>query len=139
MCEGDPENLKEKWISILYHITDCHQWKGFKTFKKCHHEKLTKKDRSCKHFLKQLSPTYKDLESIVTDKSLLGALKFLKKFNDTRTLEVYHALYNKYSPKRLHFSFQGVIARVELAVLDFNCGVRVGQDKTQLGKLRFKQ
>ena len=32
-----------------------------------------------------------------------------------------------------------MIARAELAVLDFNCGVRVGQDKTQSGKLRFKQ
>ena len=39
----------------------------------------------------------------------------------------------------MHFSLQGVIARVALAVLDFNCGIRVGQDKTQLGKLRFKR
>ena len=79
------------------------------------------------------------MESVVTDKSLLGALKFLTKFNDTETLEVYHSLYNKYSSKRLHFSLRGMIERAELAVLDFNCGVRVGQDKPQSGKLRFKQ
>ena len=103
-CEGDPENLREKWLSILYHITDCHPWKGFKTFKKCQHKKLTKKEQSCKTFLKQLNPAYKALKSIVTDKSLLGALKFLTKFNHTGTLEVYHSLYKKYSPKRLHFS-----------------------------------
>ena len=89
-CEGDPENLKEKWLDILYHITDCHRWKGLKTFKKCQHKKLTKKKRSCKAFLKQLSPAYKALESVVTDKSLLGALKFLTKFNYTEALEVYH-------------------------------------------------
>ena len=125
-CEGAPENLKEKWLSILYHITNRHRWKGFKTFKKCQHKKLTKKDRSSKPFLKRLSPAYKVSESIVTDKSLLGALKFLTKFNHTGTLEVYHSVYNKYSPKRLHFSLRGIIARAELAVLDFNCGVGVG-------------
>ena len=139
LCEGDPENLKEKWLSILYHITDRHRWKGFKTFKKCQHKKLTKKEQSCKPFLRQSSPAYKVLESVDTDKSLLGALKFLTKFNHTGTLEVYHSLYNKYSPKRLHFSLRGMIAKAELAVLDFNCGVGVGQAKTQSGKLRFKQ
>ena len=98
-----------------------------------------KEERSCKPFLKQSSPTYKALESVVTDKSLLGALKFLTKFNHTGKLEVYHSLYNKYSPKRLYFSLRGMIARAELAVLDFNCGVGVGQAKTQSDKLRFKQ
>ena len=138
-CEGDPENLKEKWLSILYQITDRHQWKGFKTLKKYQHKKLTKKERSCKSFLKQSSPACKVLENVATDKSLLGALKSLTKFNYTGTLEVYHSLYNKYYPKRLHFCLRGMVARAELAVLDFNCGVGAGQAKTQSGKLRFKQ
>ena len=79
------------------------------------------------------------MESVVTDKSLLGALKSLTKFNHTGTLELYHSFYNKYSPKRLHFSLRGRIARAELAMLDFNCDVGVGQAKTQTGKLRVKQ
>ena len=32
-----------------------------------------------------------------------------------------------------------MITRGELAVLDFNCGVGVGQAKTKSGKLHFKQ
>ena len=87
--------------------------------------------------MKQSSPAYKALESVLTDKSLLGALKFLRKFNHTGTLEVYHSLYDKYYPKRLHFSLRGMIARAELAVLDLNCGVGVGQAKTQSGKTLF--
>ena len=62
------------------------------------------KERSCKPFLKQSSQAYKALKSVVTNKSLLGALNYLKKFNHTETLEVYYSLYNKYSSKRLHFS-----------------------------------
>ena len=70
---------------------------------------------------------------------MLGALRFLTKFNHTGKLEVYHSLYNKYSPKRLHFSLRGMIARAELAMLDFNYGVGDGQAKIQSGILRFKQ
>ena len=33
----------------------------------------------------------------------------------------------------------GMIARAELAVLDFNSGVGIGQATTKAGKLRFKQ
>ena len=132
-CEGDPENLKVKWLSILYHITNRHWLKGFITFKKCQHKKITKKERSSKPLLKQSSPAYKALESVVTDKSLLGVLKFLTKFNHAGTLEVYNSLYNMYSCKRLHFNLRGMIARAELAVLDLNHGVGVGQAKTQSG------
>ena len=55
-----------------------------------------------------------------SDKRLLNDLKYVTDFNHTDTLEVYHSLYNKYSPKRLHFSYPFMIARVQLAVLEFN-------------------
>jgi len=51
---------------------------------------------------------------------------------------VYHSLYNKFCPKRLHFSYAGMIARSQLAVLDFNCGVELVQAKTREGKHRYK-
>ena len=38
------------WCSH-YHITDKHRWKDGKTWKKCFHSKLTKKERSRKTFL----------------------------------------------------------------------------------------
>ena len=72
------------------------------------------------------------------DKTLLKDLKHLTDFNHTGTLEVYHSLYNKYTPKRLHFSYPGMIARAQLAVLDFNAGVGLEQSKNKKGELRFK-
>ena len=72
------------------------------------------------------------------DKSILNDLKYLTDFNHTGTLEVYHSLYNKYSPKRLHFSYRGMIARAQLAVLDFNSGVGLSQSKNKKGELQFK-
>ena len=43
---GNPKELKEKWASILYHITDKHSWKGNEIYKKCEHKELKKKDVS---------------------------------------------------------------------------------------------
>ena len=73
-----------------------------------------------KAWLKESSFAYAALKKIVLDKRLLNDLKYLTDFNHTGTLEVYNSLYNKFSPKRLHFSSPGMIARAQLAVLDFN-------------------
>ena len=41
--------------------------------------------------------------------------------------------------KLLHFSYEGMIARSQLAVPDFKTGVGVKHLETKLGELRFKQ
>ena len=137
-CKGDAKVLKENWVSILYHIVDKHSWKVDGKSKKCKHPKLTKEQRSRKPFLSKDSASYIALENVVLDKNLLGAFDNLTSFNHTGTLEVYHSLYNKFCPKRLHFSYSGMIARSQLAVLDHNAGVGSAQSETQKVEKRFK-
>ena len=100
---------------------------------------MTKKERASKPFLKTRSAAFTTLERVVKEKSLINDLKYLTNFNHTGTLEVYHSLYNKYCPKHLHFSYKGMIAFSQLAVLDFNAGVGLKQAGTKLGELRSKQ
>ena len=102
-------------------------------------QKIGKKRKSFKTIFKTRSAAFTTLERVVKEKSLINDLKYLTNFNHTGTLEVYHSLYNKYCPKRLHFSCKGMIARSQLAVLDFNAGVGLKQAETKLGELRFKQ
>ena len=59
-------------------------------------------------------------------------------FNHTGTLEVYHSLYNKYSPKRLHFSYPVMIVRAQLGVLGFNPGFGLVHCKNKQGYLQYK-
>ena len=106
---------------------------------RCEHRKLSKMERATKPFLKLHSAAYVALEKVVKDKYLLNDLKYLTMFSHTGTLEVYHSLYNKYCLKRLHFSYEGMIARSQLAVLDFNSGVGLCQAQTEGGDLRYKQ
>ena len=102
-CNRNAKELKEKWLSILYHITGRHRWEDCDIFKKCQHKK-SKKERAAKPFSKIWSTAFATLERVVKEKSLLNYLKYLTNINHTGTLEVYHSLYNKYCPKRLHFS-----------------------------------
>ena len=40
-------------------------------------------------------------------------------------LEIYHALYNKWVPNSLHFSFLGMLRRSQLVAIDFNLGANL--------------
>ena len=51
---------------------------------------------------------------------LLRDIKILNGFHHTGSLEVFHSLLLKYCPKQQHFSYDGMQARIELAILDHN-------------------
>ena len=61
----------------------------------------------------------------------------MTEFCHTGVLEVYHSLYNKWAPKRQHFSYTGMLTRSQLAVMDFNEGSKLDQAKTKTGEKRY--
>ena len=89
--------------------------------------------------MKTGSPAFKALSSVVDDKQVLSDLKFLGEFPHTGNLEVYHLVINKYCPRRLHFSMNGMIVRTQLAVMDFNDSMCKKQATTADGSLSYKQ
>ena len=90
-------------------------------------------------WLKTDSPSFLALENVVEDKKILAVIKYLSKFCHTGSLEVFHSVINKYCPKRLHFMLEGMIARTQLAVLDYNCGSSNTQATTKDGKCRYRE
>ena len=47
-CEQNADLLREKWLSLLHHITGKHRWrasKEFKLIKKCGHPRISAKDQ----------------------------------------------------------------------------------------------
>ena len=66
-------------------------------------------------------------------------LKYFGELRHTENLEVYHSVINKYCLKRLHFSMNGMIARTQLAVIDFNDSMCDEQATTAAGSLSYKQ
>ena len=45
---------------------------------------------------------------------------------------------NKYYPKRLYFMLEGIIARTQLAMLDYNRGTNNTQITTKDGERKYK-
>lgn len=140
-CGGDPNMLRERWISVLYHIVDKHRWAGHQLFKKCGHCTMSRRERKSIKWLKAGSPSHVALEEIVTNKKLLNDIEKLTEFHHTGELEQYHSVLLKYAPKREHFSYNGMVARTQLAMLDHNAHVNrkqaVVRKGTKQGEKRF--
>ena len=60
-------------------------------------------------------------------------MKKLVGFHHTGSLEVFHSLLLKYCPKIQHFSYVGMQARIELAILDHNYNTQHKQATTKDG------
>ena len=98
---------------------------------------LTKKQAKAKEWISSNSETLQALQKIVLSKNILNDLTHLTKFCHTGVLEAYHSLYNKWAPKRQHFSYTGMITRSQLAVMDFNEGSKLEQATTRQGDKRY--
>ena len=64
-------------------------------------------------------------------------MKHLTQFSHTGTLEIYHALYNDWTPKSQNFSYLGIVMRRQLPVLDFNSSSGLEQARTKSGKKKY--
>ena len=97
-----------------------------------------KHDRKETVWLVEGSPAHVALEGTIKSTDLLNDLVYLTNFCHTGGIEVYNSLYNKFCPKRSYFSWYGMIARTQLAVLDFNSTSQCIQTTTQENKNHFK-
>ena len=141
-CEGSEDVLREKWESILNHIVNKHTWNGNTYFHKCCHPDLTTRQIRKKKWLKPDSLAFVALEKVVLDKRLSKDIAKLTEFCHTGELEVFHSLMLKYCPKREHFSYQGMLARTQLAALDQNAHAcrqqAVVSQGANIGEPRYK-
>ena len=121
-CNGDAQLLIDKWVSIVHHISNVHEWVGDEgsKFTKCVHLTLTPEEQRSKKWLRSGSIVHRTLANEVNDKTLLKDMKKLTGFHHTGSLEVFHSLLLKYCPKRQHSSYVGMQACIELAILDHN-------------------
>ena len=76
-CNGDPLKLREKWISILFHIKNKHTWEEHLKFKKCQHPVLPKEEKRKKAWLEEGSKAYAALVAVVKRKSMLNDLEYV--------------------------------------------------------------
>ncbi|XP_014678322.1 PREDICTED: uncharacterized protein LOC106818115 [Priapulus caudatus] len=72
-CNGDSKLLKDKWTSILCHVSNVHCWiPKLTSLCKCAHEPLNEKDVHEIMWLTVGSPPYEALKNVVLNKRLLN-------------------------------------------------------------------
>jgi hypothetical protein len=81
---------------------------------------LTRQQIKKRKWLKPKSDAFKALQDVVTNKRLLKDLEHITKFCHTGQIEVFHSMLLKYCPKRQHFAYASMKARLMLAALDWN-------------------
>lgn len=89
--EEDAVLLKEKWLSVIHHVTNCHDWPGNRCYR-CAHEPLDEESQRNELWLKPGSEAHRALVKTVTDRRLLTDLDHLSKCVRTTTLEVFMLL-----------------------------------------------
>ena len=141
-CNGDKELLREKWISIVHHTANIHQWDSADYYHECPHPPIPRNVARTKRWLRPGSPAHEALKEVVFDKKLLKDIQQLTLSCHTGSLEVYHNVQTKYLPKRQHFWYKGMVARTQLAALDHNANTSrdhaTASRGENEGELRFK-
>ena len=87
-CGGDAEVLKEKWVSVIHHVTNRHDWPGNRHYHCCAHEPLDETSQRSKLWLQPGSEGHQALVKTVKDKRLVKDLGHLTKCIHTTSLEV---------------------------------------------------
>ena len=74
-CEGDTEFLEEKYLSLLKHVSNVHQWEDGYKITGCEHADLPQDNQTL--WLVKDSNEYNVLEKIMTDKQFVRDEKTL--------------------------------------------------------------
>ncbi|XP_042588995.1 uncharacterized protein LOC122138752 [Cyprinus carpio] len=129
-----PEKVA-KWSSIVNHIQNVHVHDS-PIFPKCAHP-----DRVSKNAAKWFNPASLELhkvEKVLCNKRVLRDVAKLSHHFQTSSLEAFHSLILKFTPKNVVFPFMGMLCRLFLAVLHHNENIGREQATTATGKPVFK-
>ena len=126
----------QTYTTIHIKFCDCFFNAGATKYLKCPHGDLPPNES--RRWLNKGSEQHKALAEIVNDKQLVQNVVKLNHFCHTGSLENFHSVMLKWCPKRIHFTYEGMRARVQLASLCYNENVGHKQATTDKGRLRFK-
>ena len=119
------------WTILLYHIRNIHKLSDSISMYTYAHAPLTAREIVAKKWIYGTSPAYAALQRIVLDARLIKDLPNLVLFKHSGNIEVFHYLMLKYCPKRLKFSYEGMYAQTQLAVMDHNSNLTQTQALTK--------
>ena len=87
-CGGDPDLLVEKWTSVVYHVTNRHEFPEHQLYTECPHGQLEETEERRTRWLAVGSKEAEALQALVMDKRLLRDIRLLSNFCHTGMLHI---------------------------------------------------
>ncbi|KAG1953552.1 hypothetical protein F2P79_010041 [Pimephales promelas] len=129
-----PEKVA-KWTSLINHLQNVHTHDN-PIFPKCAHPLTASNDQ--KKWFQQGSLAVHKIEHILCNKRVLKDVEKLSHHFQTSSLEAFHSLILRFTPKNVVFSFIGMLCRLFLAVLHHNENANRERATTSTGRGLYK-
>lgn len=129
--DGNGDLVREKWVSILNHVTDIHEGHS-ELYPRCLHGPVDNRP-----WIRRGSKAFLELELVVKGRLLLTDIKQLSHIGQTSCLEAFHKVVCSFAPKAVHFFYMQMQARLYLAALHFNENVARPQSRTKEGEQQY--
>ncbi|XP_064454654.1 uncharacterized protein LOC135365921 [Ornithodoros turicata] len=108
------EELLAKWTSVMRHVINVH------THPNALHPRCFHDDTGERLWLLEGTEPFMKLHSILMSKYLLVDIPKLSPRDQTYGLEAYHSLLIHFAPKSHSYTYEGMLARTQIAALHYN-------------------
>ncbi|XP_059386284.1 uncharacterized protein LOC132121128 [Carassius carassius] len=129
-----PERVA-KWTSMLNHMQNKHTHED-SNFPACLHG--TRRSRDTKKWLAAGTLPYLKLEKVLSNKRIVKDVAKLSPHYQTSSIEVFHSVILRFTPKNVVFPFLGMLCRLYLAALHYNENAGRPQATTAAARPVFK-
>lgn len=123
-----------KWTSVVSHIQDVHTHDNA-LYPRCLHEPMVGEE--ARQWLKPNTAACEKLTALLLAPRLLKDVKKISRHYRASTLEAFHRLVIKFSPKSVGLSFRGMLSRLKIAALHYNENAVQSRAATTTGGLRW--
>uniref|UniRef100_A0A8C5PRA7 THAP-type domain-containing protein n=1 Tax=Leptobrachium leishanense TaxID=445787 RepID=A0A8C5PRA7_9ANUR len=132
-CGGNVESLRERWESVLLHVTGQHEWGSSQFYHACSHSPIGVEESRKTKWLEKVSPAFFQLYDLIMDAELQKELNNLVLYHHTSLVDSFYSLMLKYKAKRIHHGIDSVEAQTTLAILahNFNVDQKLGVENAQ--------
>ncbi|XP_056596027.1 uncharacterized protein si:ch211-236l14.1 isoform X2 [Triplophysa dalaica] len=128
-----PEKVA-KWMSLLNHLQNVHIHDN-SIFPRCAHP--VRISRSPKKWFQPGSVALRKVEKVLFNTRVIKDMEKLSHHFQTSSLEAFHSLILRFTPKNVSFPFIGMLCRQYLAVLHYNENANRTQATTAAGQPRY--
>ncbi|KAK3751567.1 hypothetical protein QZH41_017779 [Actinostola sp. cb2023] len=123
------EIMKDKWIGLLHHVTNSHEWVGGQ----CDHDTLVDHD-NLKWFDRR-DKDFEALQKVILEPLLLSSFKYYVRFRHTGSIECVNSLSLAYASKRCSYSYKAYRVRKQLSAIDWNYHIELPTATSKTGEM----